>query len=170
MISVEEKKLRNTVKWLLWTVIFGLFFSGITALPIESELRIAQSMIDSWRIHNSFSRWISLVHEGVVSTYSAFPFVAYGTDWLAFAHLAFAVLFIGPLKDPVRNVWVIEFGIISSVAIVPFAFIAGSMRSIPFFWQLIDCSFGIICGTLLWTCRGKVKQMERMLSFPLLNA
>ncbi|SCF41963.1 hypothetical protein [Micromonospora mirobrigensis] len=32
----------------------------------------------------------------------------YGTDWLAFAHLVLAVAFWGPLRDPVRNVWVVQ--------------------------------------------------------------
>jgi hypothetical protein len=38
------------------------------------------------------------------------PFLAYGTDWLAFAHLAIAVVFIGPWINPVRSQWVITFG------------------------------------------------------------
>ena len=33
----------------------------------------------------------------------AFFIIAYGTDWLAFAHITIAVAFLGPLKDPVRN-------------------------------------------------------------------
>ena len=148
------------IKKLLWIVIVGLMLSGITAFPLETELSLAVSLLDSVGMNNTVFGWITLVHSGVVDTYSKFPFVAYGTDWLAFAHLVFAVLFIGPLKDPVKNIWVIEFGIISSVAIVPFAIVAGYFRGIPFFWQLIDCSFGIICGTLLLICRFRIKQME----------
>jgi hypothetical protein len=30
----------------------------------------------------------------------AYPFLAYGTDWLAFAHIVIAVFFIGPLVKP----------------------------------------------------------------------
>ncbi|MEO6148775.1 MAG: hypothetical protein ABIP28_01370 [Mucilaginibacter sp.] len=55
-----------------------------------------------------------------------------------------AVVFIGPLRHPVKNIWVIQFGMIACAAILPLAFIAGSIRGIPLFWQLIDCSFGII--------------------------
>ena len=29
-------------------------------------------------------------------------------------------------------------------AIFPLAFIMGSIRGIPFWWQLVDCSFGVI--------------------------
>jgi hypothetical protein len=53
------------------------------------------------------------VHAGVSETYRLYPFIAYGTDWLAFAHIVIAVAFWGPLKNPVRNVWVIEFGMIA---------------------------------------------------------
>jgi hypothetical protein len=73
-----------------------------------------------------------------------YPFMAYGTDWLAFAHLVIAIGFWGPLKDPVRNVWVVQFGMIACIAVVPLALIAGPIRGIPWGWQLIDISFGVL--------------------------
>jgi hypothetical protein len=33
----------------------------------------------------------------------AYPFLAYGTDWLAFVHLVIAVAFVGPFFDPVPD-------------------------------------------------------------------
>jgi hypothetical protein len=72
-----------------------------------------------------------------------------------------AIAFLGPLKDPVKNIWVIEFGIIACVAVFPLAFIAGSVRGIPLYWQFIDCSFGIFGGMILWACRSKIKQLDR---------
>jgi hypothetical protein len=59
----------------------------------------------------------------------------YGTDWLAFAHLVIAVAFWGPLRDPVRNIWVIEWGMIACVGIVPLALFAGPVRDIPLWWS-----------------------------------
>lgn len=91
-----------------------------------------------------------------------YPFVAYGTDWVAFAHLVLAVLFLGIISDPVRNVWVLEFGIIACAGVLPLAFIAGSIRGIPFFWQLIDCSFGIVGGIVLLRCYSRVKLLQRL--------
>jgi small neutral amino acid transporter SnatA (MarC family) len=91
-----------------------------------------------------------------------YPFISYGSDWLGFAHLMIAVVFLGPLQDPVRNRWVIEFGIICCIAIFPFAFIAGAIRGIPFFWRLIDCSFGIAGGLILLSCYKKIDQLEKM--------
>jgi hypothetical protein len=39
-----------------------------------------------------------------------------------------AILFIGPLRDPVKNKWVIEFGVIACILIIPFAMIAGTFQ------------------------------------------
>ena len=70
--------------------------------------------------HGALLRWLLTVREGLGATNRAYPFLAYGTDWLAFAHLVIAVLFVGPLRDPVRNRWVIEWGMIACAAVVPF--------------------------------------------------
>jgi hypothetical protein len=83
------------------------------------------------------------VHQGLNETSIHYPFIFYGTDWLAFAHIMIAVAFIGPLRDPVKNIWVVEFGMIACVLLIPLALICGPIRSIPFFWTLIDSSFGI---------------------------
>jgi len=42
-------------------------------------------------------------------------------------------------------------------------FIAGYLRGIPLFWRLIDCSFGLIGGLLLFTCYRKIKVLEKLL-------
>ena len=87
-------------------------------------------------------------------------FFFYGYDWLAFAHFMLAILFIGPLKDPVKNKWVIEFGIIACLLIIPFALIAGQLRGIPIWWRLVDCSFGVVGIIPLMICLKKIKQLE----------
>jgi hypothetical protein len=43
----------------------------------------------------------------------------------------------------VRNVWVVQFGMIACVAVVPLALIAGPIRGLPWWWLLIDISFGV---------------------------
>ena len=63
---------------------------------------------------------------------------------LAFAHIVLAVFFIGPLVDPVRNVWVLWAGLIACAGVLPLALICGPLRGIPFYWRLIDCSFGVV--------------------------
>jgi len=121
-------------------IILGLALSGITAFPIQSELELLAGQPGS----GTMNHWLNTIYLAVKNTNQMYPYLSYGTDWLAFAHIMLAVLFIGPLRDPVKNIWVIQFGMIACVAIFPLAFIAGSIRSIPIFWQLIDCSFGAI--------------------------
>lgn len=76
-------------------------------------------------------------------TYTAYPWVAYGTDWPAFAHVATAAYSIGPLISPLKNEWVIYSGLIGCALVLPLALICGPLRGIPFYWRLIDCSFGV---------------------------
>ena len=39
--------------------------------------------------------WVERVHAALVVTGERYPFLAYGTDWLAFAHLVLALVFVG---------------------------------------------------------------------------
>jgi hypothetical protein len=117
----------------------------VTAFPLESETRWLLSAVTSVRSHvpAGLVDWIALVHQGVAETNERYPFMAYGTDWLAFAHLVIAVAFWGPLKDPVRNIWVVQFGMIACLAVIPLAMICGPLRGIPVWWRMIDISFGV---------------------------
>lgn len=103
--------------------------------------------------------WITRLHRGLEETASRYPFVLYGTDWLGFAHLMIAVAFIGPLKDPVRNLWVVEFGMIACVLVIPLALIMGPIRGIPVFWRMIDCSFGVVGILPLWLARRDIVRL-----------
>jgi len=88
-----------------------------------------------------------------------YPFLAYGTDWLAFAHIVIAIAFLGPLKDPVRNTWVVDFGIIACVLVIPLALICGPIRGIPWGWQLVDCSFGVLSLIPLLIVRRMIRDL-----------
>ena len=139
----------DIVRWLLSLFIVLLVLSGITAFKLESELSWILAQFDD--NSSAFAQWLVLAHEGVKYANAHYPFLAYGTDWLAYAHLVIAVVFIGPLIDPVKNIWVIKFGIIACAGIIPLALIAGQIRSIPSFWIIIDCSFGVLgCVPLIW--------------------
>jgi hypothetical protein len=126
----------------IWIVFFmiALFLSGLTAMPLETELSFFLSFVDT---ESGLGKFIKTVYDALRQTNLHYPFLSYGYDWLAFAHYVLAILFIGPLKDPVRNKWVIEFGMLACALIIPFAFIAGHFRQIPIAWRLIDCSFGL---------------------------
>jgi len=58
--------------------------------------------------------------------------------------LYLALFILGPYRDPVRNKWVIDFGLFACAAVIPLALIAGPLRGIPLYWRLIDCSFGLL--------------------------
>jgi hypothetical protein len=88
--------------------------------------------------------------------------MAYGTDWLAFGHIAIAIAFIGALRNPVRNIWLFDFGMIACVLIVPWAFVFGGLRGIPVYWRLIDCSFGIFGFVPLWFCKRWTLKLSAM--------
>ena len=88
--------------------------------------------------------------------------LAYGYDWLAFAHIVIAMAFIGPLKDPVKNSWIIDWAILACLAVIPLAFIAGPIRQIPMFHILIDCSFGVFGLLPLIICRRMIKKLENL--------
>jgi len=151
-----------------WLAIFisGLVLSGLTAFPLNTEINWLATALrtNSLRPVAEFTHllpWIERVQEGMDVTSSRFPFLAYGTDWLAFAHLVIAIAFIGPYIDPVRNKWVISFGLISCAGVIPLALIAGHVRGIPIAWRLIDCSFGIFGSMPLLLCRRSVAALER---------
>lgn len=129
-------------RWLLFFII-SLIISGLTAFALETELNWLLRIWPGW-ISGDLYNWVRNVDLAIRVTNQQYPFMAYGYDWLAFAHLVIAVAFIGPLRDPVRNSWLIEFGIIACIGVFPLAFIAGAVRGIPLYWRLIDCSFGVI--------------------------
>lgn len=151
----------------IWLGIFiaGLVLSGVTAFPLQSEigwltasLRASSLRPAAQAVH--LLPWIERVDRAVSRTNARFPFLAYGTDWLAFAHLVIAVAFIGPYIDPVRNKWLITFGLIACAGVVPLALIAGPIREIPFPWRLIDCSFGILGSIPLLICGHSIRALE----------
>jgi hypothetical protein len=136
--------------------ILGLILSGITAFPLAWELRLLTHTLgidtSSPANHTGISFWLATVDRGLHETYAAYPWFAYGTDWLAFAHIAIAVYFVGPLINPVKNEWVIHAGLIGCLLVLPLALICGPLRGIPFYWRLIDCSFGVFGAIPLLYC------------------
>jgi hypothetical protein len=152
---------------LLAFFIVALVLSGLTAFFLEFELEILANLLGipegaSPDSYGGLRFWIARVRNGLQDTYAAHPFIAYGTDWLAFAHLILGILFAGALRDPVRNAWVIDFGLIACVLVIPLAMICGPIREIPFYWRLIDCSFGVFGFVPLWYCRKFIGELAAL--------
>jgi len=158
----QIKALIKTIRF--WIILFmvGLTLSGITAFPVEAELKFMVSHINLFP--GFMHHWINQVYNALVFSNANYPFLSYGTDWLAFAHIVIAIAFIGPLRDPVKNIWIIEFGIIACILVIPFALIAGPIRGIPFYWQIIDCCFGIIGLIPLMIVHRKIIRLKQLKS------
>lgn len=151
------KKEIKIIRWLLGFFIVSLFLSGLTAIPIDAELSF---LLRFFSLESNMHLWLSKVLVAYRETNAAHPFLLYGYDWLAFAHFILAILFIGPYRNPVKNIWVIQFGLIACVLIFPLAFIAGAFRGIPLGWRLIDCSFGVIGAIPLCICYRKTQLLN----------
>ena len=135
---------------------FGLFVSGVTAFPLLPEINWVSDLLtggsgdlDPAR-YSGLTAWILTVREGLDTTYARYPWIGYGTDWLAFAHLMIMLYYLLPYRDPVRYSGVMWVGIWSSLGIFPLAFICGAIREIPLFWRFVDSAFGVFCIPPLW--------------------
>jgi len=156
-----------------WLTIFivGLILSGVTAFPLQTELGWLVSLFHSSVLQaitqsTGLLPWIERVNDALLNTNAHYPFLAYGTDWLAYAHLVIAVVFIGPWIDPVRNKWIITWGLIACAGVPLLAFIAGPIRGIPLYWRFIDCSFGLVCCIPLLAIHRLIAQLEVRVPYP----
>jgi hypothetical protein len=161
--------LRRRVR--IWTLFFivGLVLSGATALPLPTEAKLAAQLLGDdftagGRMSAGVAAWLRNVHDGVLLADQRAPFLLYGTDWLAFGHFAIALAFVGALRDPVRNRWLYQFGMIACAAVPAWALVFGEVRGIPVWWRLVDASFGVVGFVPLWLCHrwtGTLEQTRR---------
>ena len=163
--KIKQKQLLLKIRLVTLFFIAALVVSGITAFPVETELRFVMQFLNiegqNPESLNALQRWLAFVYEGITTTNAQFPFLAYGFDWLAFAHIAIAVAFIGLYREPVRNKWLVTWAMMCCVGIIPLALICGAIRGIPFFWQLIDCSFGVFGMIPLIYLRKLISKLEK---------
>ena len=145
--------------------IAGLVLSGVTAFPLLLELKILVNLLgaggaQSPQGYSGLTFWILTVRHGLEHTYSQYPWVAYGTDWLAFGHIVIAMFFIGPLIRPATGRATIYTGIAACLGVIPLAMICGPIRGIPLYWRLIDCSFGVLGILPLIYCLRLIPRIE----------
>jgi hypothetical protein len=164
----REQSLRR-IKLLTWVFIVGLALCGATAIPLETgvDWLVAATGSDLARLPwkpaspNHWMQWLLRVQSALHDTGQNHPFLFYGTDWLAFGHFVIAIAFVGALRDPVRNRWLFDFGLIACLLVIPYALMFGALRGIPFWWRVIDCSFGVFGSIPLWLCRKWALELER---------
>ncbi|MEV4560244.1 hypothetical protein AB0K51_25060 [Kitasatospora sp. NPDC049285] len=159
----ETALTRRRIRRWLWLFIACLVLAGLTAFPLRTETGLLRSLTHHLGLAEALpalGSWVDRVQAGVADGYGRHPFLAYGTDWLAFAHLVIALAFWGPLKDPVRNVWVIRWAMIACGAVIPLALVCGPLRGIPLFWQFIDMSFGVLGVIPLLVVHRLIRRLE----------
>jgi hypothetical protein len=138
--------------------ILGLVISGLTAIPLQLETKVLLHHLEGgpWDASGdpaSVSQWLWRIEDALSDTAERHPFLFYGTDWLAFGHLVIAIVFLGALRDPVRNRWLYDVGLIACALVIPWALVFGALRGIPIGWRLIDCAFGVFGALPLAVCR-----------------
>jgi hypothetical protein len=157
-------QLRRRIRLLTWLFIVGLVASGATAIPLNWELDLLVTWFGlggqtSASATSEFGRWLLTAREALQEVSAKHPLLFYGTDWLAFGHFVIALAFVGALRDPVRNRWLFTFGLIACALVIPYALVLGAVRGIPFWWRLIDCSFGVFGAIPLWLCRQWTREL-----------
>jgi hypothetical protein len=166
-LSTRQIQLQKRIRFWLAAFVIGLVLSGLTAFPLPQEVSLLARMLgardgSSPDEYSGLTWWIVTVRNALLETDAKYPFLAYGYDWLAFAHLVIALAFIGPWRDPVKNIWVVEWAMLCCIAIIPLALICGPIRGIPFGWQLLDCSFGIVGIVPLYLVRKDIRELEKL--------
>jgi hypothetical protein len=160
----NKSALQKRIHFVLIFFISALALSGLTAIPLPWELKLLMPFVEKisrWGMaFPAVLAWINRINDGLQNGYGQYPFLAYGTDWLAFGHVVIAIAFVGVLRDPLRNIWVVNFGMIACLLVIPWALIFGGIRGIPFFWQLIDMSFGVLGIVPLWLVRRDILRLS----------
>lgn len=129
-------------KWMLGIVVFGLVVSGVTVWPAVAELKTAVRIIwgdgePAGVLHGFILKAI----EGLQAVEANYPFMLYAHDWLAFAHIVLAILFAGAIRDPARNVWIVQCGLIMCALVPVLAGICIPIRRLPLVWFWVDFAF-----------------------------
>jgi hypothetical protein len=118
----------QTFRLVMLLFITGLVISGITAFPLLLELRLLTHLLGVGDApgpagFSGLAFWILTVRHGLENTYRDYPWLAYGTDWLAFGHLVIAMFFVGPLLNPRSSRATLWTGIAACVGVIPLALI-----------------------------------------------
>jgi hypothetical protein len=162
----ERRRTMRRIRVLLVFFAAALIASGLTAVPVEWELRTLVSVF--WGDAAPGTTWWPAMHAWLVQCRDTAadinrrtPYVFYGFDWLAFGICVLGILFLGALRDPARNVWVVQFGLICCGLVLVFAAIVPHLRGLPWFWMFVDGSFGVLGAIPLGVILRDIRRLER---------
>lgn len=148
-------------KVLLVVVAFGLLVNGLTVfwLPWETRAFVAAVWGDA-PPQSGIHAWFAHVRDAVADVEARHPKLFYGLDWLGYAHIILAILFLGAARDPVRNEWVIRWGLIACGLVVVHALIFVPIRGLPWWWIFVDSSFGVAASIPLGVALRDVRRLR----------
>jgi len=145
---MDNTKLKRRIRLYLTIFILGLVFSFQMTIFVEPELEWFNKTFGHntlmGRAFPPIADWLSQLQVSITETYENYPVITYCMDWLAFAHIVLIVIFLGAVRNPSKNKWIIQSGIIACIFMIPFALFCGTLRGIPYYWLLIDCSFAVL--------------------------
>ncbi len=149
-------------RWMLGIVVFGLLVSAVTIWPAVSELKFAVRL--AWgdtAPTGTLHKFVLQAINGLEDVGARYPFMLYAHDWLAFAHIVLALLFAGAMRDPVRNIWVVQCGLIMCALVPVLAGICIPLRQLPSIWFLIDFAFAPSAALPLWIALRAIRHAEK---------
>jgi hypothetical protein len=163
----EQKKVLRKIRVYLVIFFLGILFSLHTVMFVEVETaffvkHFGQGTLTAEKLP-FFSEWIENLHLSISETYKTYPVMAYCMDWLTYACVVFAMFIIGPIKDPIKNIWVIQVYMLGCILGMLLPFIVGPMREIPIFWRFLDGSFGLMGFIILLIPYRLIKKLETII-------
>ena len=163
----QSTGLLTRIRLCLALVIAGLLLSGATAFfPIHETKWLLEQLASTahFGAGTPLSEWLLHLRSALIAALTTAPFLAYETDREGFGLLLFALLFVGPYRDPIRNRGVINFGLLTCAALAAFAFVAGPLRGIPVLWRCVDAALALLCALPLLLCRHYLHLLEHIAS------
>ncbi len=145
-------------------VVFGLLVSAVTIWPAIPELKMAVRIVwgdaaPTGVLHSFVVKAI----KGLEAMEADYPFMLYAHDWLAFAHIMLAILFAGAIRDPIRNVWIVQCGLTMCALVPVLAGICVPIRGIPWIYFWVDFAFAPGAALPLWIALRDIRRVEAQL-------
>ncbi|MCK5127447.1 MAG: hypothetical protein KAR42_14420 [candidate division Zixibacteria bacterium] len=162
MLPKSQHNPLKRAKFMLWIIVFGLLVSAVTIWPAISELKFAVQLVwgDSQPVSVLHSFIIQAI-EGLEKTQTKYLFMLYAHDWLAFAHIVLAILFAGAIRNPVKNIWIVQCGLIMCMLVPVLAIICIPLRGLPWVWFWVDFTFALLAGLPLWIALRDIRRAEK---------
>jgi len=163
----QREKSLKVIRLMLAIVAAGLVLAGLTTFWLPWEVTrlldvVFQRSSTAVPFFSTEYRMLLQVEKGLQYLQQNFPQFFLGTDYLGFAHIMFALLFIGAIRDPLKNLWTIQFGMIAAALVIPGAFVFGTVRGLPVMHYFIDASFGIGAIIPFYIALREAKKISRL--------